>query len=289
MPVTSGIYTLKEAKRLASNGQWVANPSAPQSLAATAGNTQVALAWSAPATLGDGGAIVDYEVEYSTDGTSWTVFADGVSTMTSATVTGLTNGTEYQFRLRAKSNLTGAYATATSTPSSSFSATLQSGGGSNTWRWQSNGYFTDSDSMVSGGSFIVGRESGTGMFFYSGWRTVWTPASKPTSITSALWTISTSSLTGSAFSVLCKGANLDDASQGLQGSSPTTASATATSPSSGDLVLDVTGILSEIVGRAGWSPGNGIVLYLLGDNAPSGSDWRHNPDAGGSIEVVYTL
>jgi hypothetical protein len=61
----------------------------------------VSLTWSAPA--GDGGsAITDYEVEYSPDsGTTWTPFADGTSTTTSATVTGLSNGTAYIFKVAA--------------------------------------------------------------------------------------------------------------------------------------------------------------------------------------------
>ena len=62
---------------------------------------QVGLSWTAPAS--DGGApITDYVVEYSSNGgTTWSTFADGTSTSTSATVTGLTNGTPYTFRVRA--------------------------------------------------------------------------------------------------------------------------------------------------------------------------------------------
>ncbi|MEY3356943.1 MAG: hypothetical protein RIR87_2 [Actinomycetota bacterium] len=56
----------------------------------TAGDGNVSLTWTAPASDG-GAAISDYLVEYSTDGHSWTTFADGTSALTSATVTGLTN------------------------------------------------------------------------------------------------------------------------------------------------------------------------------------------------------
>jgi hypothetical protein len=70
---------------------------APTGLTATAGNAQVSLAWTAPS-----GTITDYRVQYSSDsGTTWTTFADGTSTTTSATVTGLTNGTAYVFRVAA--------------------------------------------------------------------------------------------------------------------------------------------------------------------------------------------
>ena len=65
------------------------------------GDGQVALTWSVPAS--DGGAVVtDYVVEHSSDsGSSWSVFADGTSTSTSAVVTGLLNGTGYVFRVSA--------------------------------------------------------------------------------------------------------------------------------------------------------------------------------------------
>ncbi|MEK7292633.1 MAG: fibronectin type III domain-containing protein, partial [Actinomycetota bacterium] len=86
-------------------------PGAPTSVAGTAGNTQVSLTWTAPASNG-GAAITDYVVESSPDGTTWTVFADGVSTVASATVTGLTNGQAYTFRVAA-SNSAGTGATST--------------------------------------------------------------------------------------------------------------------------------------------------------------------------------
>ena len=73
----------------------------PTAVTATPGNGQVALSWTAPTATG-GAAITDYLVQYSTDnGTSWTTFDDGVSTTTTATVTGLTNGTPHLFRVAA--------------------------------------------------------------------------------------------------------------------------------------------------------------------------------------------
>ncbi|MEK7409808.1 MAG: fibronectin type III domain-containing protein, partial [Actinomycetota bacterium] len=84
-------------------------PGAPTSVAGTAGNTQVSLTWTAPVSNG-GAAITDYVVESSPDGTTWTVFADGVSTAASATVTGLTNGQAYTFRVAA-TNVAGTGAT----------------------------------------------------------------------------------------------------------------------------------------------------------------------------------
>ena len=67
----------------------------------TAGDGTVSLTWSAPASDG-GAAISDYLVEFSADGNSWSTFADGTSTLTSATVTGLSNAISYRFRITAR-------------------------------------------------------------------------------------------------------------------------------------------------------------------------------------------
>lgn len=94
---------------------------APTSVSATAGNAQATVSWTAPVDNG-GYAITDYAVQFSSNGgTSWTTFSDGTSTTTTATVTGLTNGTAYVFRVAAINGAgTGPYSSATSsvTPSS---------------------------------------------------------------------------------------------------------------------------------------------------------------------------
>jgi hypothetical protein len=79
------------------------------SLPATYGNTTAALTWTAASA--NGSAITDYIVQYSSNsGSSWTTFADGTSTTTSTTVTGLTNGTAYIFRVAAVNAIgTGSY------------------------------------------------------------------------------------------------------------------------------------------------------------------------------------
>ena len=104
-------------------------PGTPTSLAVTAGNAQASLTWSAPASSGTA-AISDYFVQYSSDsGANWSSFSHTASTATSATVTGLANGTAYVFRVAAVSAIgAGSYTSATSsvtpvavTPDASFS------------------------------------------------------------------------------------------------------------------------------------------------------------------------
>jgi hypothetical protein len=75
-------------------------PAIPTIQSTTIGNSQLTLAWAAP--ISDGGtSITDYIVQYSTDFSNWTTFNDGTSTSTSATITGLTNGTTYFLRVAA--------------------------------------------------------------------------------------------------------------------------------------------------------------------------------------------
>jgi len=78
-------------------------PTAPAQvtgLSGTPSSGQVALAWTAPSS--NRSAITDYIVEYKASSSStWLTFADGTSTATTATVTGLTNATAYDFRVSA--------------------------------------------------------------------------------------------------------------------------------------------------------------------------------------------
>ena len=110
-------------------------PDAPASLNATAGDTQVALTWTAPGSDG-GSAITGYEYRVSDDaGTTWSPDWTGVpdgsdsgtdrSDETSYTVTGLDNGVEHTFEVRAVNVVgEGAPATATSTPMTTPTLTL---------------------------------------------------------------------------------------------------------------------------------------------------------------------
>ncbi|KQM86881.1 hypothetical protein ASE70_17380 [Sphingomonas sp. Leaf22] len=94
-----GRYYAAQASALANN----AAPAAPAKvtgLVASSASGQAGLTWSLPSA--NRSAITDYIVEAKpSSGTTWTVVADGTSANTSATVTGLTNGTAYDFRVSA--------------------------------------------------------------------------------------------------------------------------------------------------------------------------------------------
>ena len=77
-------------------------PTAPTIGTPIAGDGQVTVNWTAPSSTG-GAAITGYRIEQSTDGgVTWSVaVATTGSTATSQVVTGLINGTAYQFRVAA--------------------------------------------------------------------------------------------------------------------------------------------------------------------------------------------
>lgn len=85
-----------------SQGADPTSPDSPTSLSAIPGDGQAVLTWTAPVNNG-GADITDYLVEYklSSEPTTWSTFSDGTSVTTSATVTGLTNSSSYDFRVSA--------------------------------------------------------------------------------------------------------------------------------------------------------------------------------------------
>ena len=103
----------------------VASPDEPQYLRATVGHAQVVLSWIAPESAG-GTAITKYQYRYSAGSTvdanaTWTDVPVGADTdvdnETTVTVTGLTNGTQYIFEVRAVNSLgAGTAATVKATP-----------------------------------------------------------------------------------------------------------------------------------------------------------------------------
>ena len=76
-------------------------PPSPTKIVATPANGAINLKWSPPAKDG-GSPIIDYVIEYkSAADTSWKTFADGKSTNTQTTITGLKNDVKYQFVISA--------------------------------------------------------------------------------------------------------------------------------------------------------------------------------------------
>ncbi|NDG67420.1 MAG: hypothetical protein EBY23_11025, partial [Actinobacteria bacterium] len=128
-------------------------PGMPTSLSGSSGNGSVSLTWSAPSSVG-GSGILDYVIEYSSNlGASWATFADGTSTTASATVTGLTNGTSYIFRVAATNTVGSGQHSAvssgvipTTTPGAPTGVSVVGGAGQATVSW--------SAPVVSGGATI---------------------------------------------------------------------------------------------------------------------------------------
>lgn len=90
-------------------------PPTPTNLSVTGGNAQATLSWTAP--TGVILPITDYAVQYSANsGSSWTMVSRSVSTVESQTVSSLTNGVNYVFRVASVNDIgTGLYSTASST------------------------------------------------------------------------------------------------------------------------------------------------------------------------------
>ena len=75
-------------------------PDAPTAVAVSSGKGSMTVTWTAP--LSDGGLdISDYQVTWSIDGANWNGWAHTPSTATTATLSGLSNGTTYQVRVAA--------------------------------------------------------------------------------------------------------------------------------------------------------------------------------------------
>ncbi len=97
----TGLYTSASASRTALAAGVL--PTAPGRPTGTSGNRRVTVQWSLPAKVGSK-PITDYELDVSTNnGVSYTRFADGVSAVRNAVVTGLTPASVIKVRVRAKS------------------------------------------------------------------------------------------------------------------------------------------------------------------------------------------
>ena len=110
-------------------------PAVPGVPIVVAGSNQVTLSWTAPAA--NGSAITDYVIEYSSaGGTNPVTFTRAASTAITATVTGLTNGTSYVFRIAARNAVGTGTASAWSTQATALSSsqvTLSADGSGNSF------------------------------------------------------------------------------------------------------------------------------------------------------------
>ena len=159
-----GIFGLNDVAILRAANQWPRGPLAPTGLTAAAGNAQLSLSWTAPATTY--GTITNYLVEYTPSGGSAVTVLTG-STSTSYTLAGLTNGTSYTVRVAAVNFTAGDWSgTATGTPGAAPTVT----GGTITTPGDGYKYhtFTSSGTLaISGGSLtcdvlVVGGGGGGG-------------------------------------------------------------------------------------------------------------------------------
>jgi len=134
-------FTIETSDNVTVGGDQVGqtqSPDAPTNAAATAGNAQATVSWTAPASNG-GAAITSYTATAVEDNTKSCTTGDG-STLT-CTVTGLTNGTAYTFTVTATNSV------GTSAASSASSAVTPMAVAATNWAdWTSIG--TDTASNV---------------------------------------------------------------------------------------------------------------------------------------------
>lgn len=86
-----------------------AQPASPTGVSAVADDQATTISWNAPTNTG-GAAIVDYTVQYSTDGDSWSTVSRNASTATTQRIGSLANGTPYYVRVRAQNGVDGRWA-----------------------------------------------------------------------------------------------------------------------------------------------------------------------------------
>jgi serine protease len=111
----AGILNVQAALIAAGN---LRPPDAPTDLEATAAPNSITLTWNPPSDTG-GTDIVDYLLQRSSNnGAYWSTVRDSVSASTGATITGLTNGRAYTFRVAAVNRVTSGLwsVTASATP-----------------------------------------------------------------------------------------------------------------------------------------------------------------------------
>jgi hypothetical protein len=237
-------------------------PGSPKSVVVVPGNTQLAVTWLAPASNG-GSPITDYLVMYSSNsGSTWTMFADPVSTATSCTLTGLTNGTQYYIKVIAKnavgSSPLSANWSAVATPATVPGVEAVLGNTNLAVSWTapaSNGGSSITD-------YVVMYSSNGG----STWTTFTDPVSTATSCTVTGLTNGTSYV----IQVIAKNAAGRSLASGY--SAPATPATVPSSPTAVRAMSGNSQMFVEWTAPAS-TGGSGITSYLLERSSNNGSTW----------------
>jgi hypothetical protein len=267
--VRTGVYSANSAMVTPSTV-----PDAPAAGTGVRGNGQVQLSWTAPVFNG-GGAVTDYTIQYSSNsGASWQTFTDAVSAATSATVTGLTNGTGYLFRVASVNDVgAGSYSansstvTPATTPGSPTAVTGIRGNGQVQLSWTA----PVSDGGLSVTDYTIQYSSNSG----SSWQTFTDAVSAATSATVTGLTNGT----GYLFRV----ASVNNVGAGLY-SANSSAVTPATTPGS---PTAVTGARGNGQVQLSWTApvsdgGSAVTDYTIQHSTDSGSSWQTVTDAASS-------
>lgn len=155
--IATNSYGVSQTSNTSSSITATTVPNTPTSLSGDILSQTVNLTWSAPAN--GGSSITDYTIQYSSNsGSSWTTWAHTASTSTSASITGLTNGTGYLFRVAAvNANGTSSYVTSTTITPAGAPPTVEylvvaGGGSADNTGGGAGGYRTATGFSVASGS-----------------------------------------------------------------------------------------------------------------------------------------
>ena len=250
-------------------------PGAPDAPTLAPGNAQLSASWDAPSSAGSS-AIIDYDVRYkSTADAAWTELADITpSTTTSATITGLTNGTAYQVQARAGNNSGDGPWSATSTatagvPTTPAAPTLAPGNGSISVSWTA---------PADNGSAITGYEV---RYRAAGTTTVLTATSTGTSVT-----LSAGITNGTEYEVQVRAKNTHGS--GLWSPSGKVVAGAPAKMSAPTLANTAAGGQLKVSWSAPADNGSAITGYDLGYREASTTTWKTHPFTGTSTATTIS-
>ena len=251
----------------AGNGPWslattatAGAPVAPSAPTLESDNASLEATWSAPAS--NGSSITDYDVQYSSDsGATWTEWdASTTSTATTATITGLVNGTSYDVRVRAANGRgDGPWSAATTlkagAPSAPAAPSLTSGNAQLAVAWTAP---ADNGSSITDYDVRYSSDSGA----------TWSEWDASTTSTATIATI-TGLTNGTTYQVQVRAANAR--ADGKWSSSATRKAGLPAAPSAPTLTVDNTAL--SVAWSAPAANGSSITDYDVQYSSDSGSTW----------------